>query len=90
MTQKVEKPAKAKKIQVFVGEELKTESNIYEDVIPTIHQLKDENVPEIKIVNHHHKVTHLHTKGRYDKNYRITGAEYVAPSKAVTEEAAAE
>lgn len=88
MTQKVTTPAKAKKFQVFVGAELKVESNIYEDVIATINQLKYENVPEIKIVNHHFKVTHLHSKGRYDNNYRITGAEYVAPSKIVSEAAA--
>lgn len=90
MTQKVTTPAKAKKFQVFVGEELKAESNIYEEVVPTLQTLQCENLPEIKVVNHHYKVTHLYTKGRYDKNYRITGTEYVAPSKAVTEEAAAE
>jgi hypothetical protein len=90
MTKEVKTPAKAKKIQVFVGTELKTESNIHEEVIPTIHKLQDENVPEITVVNHYHKVTHVYTKGRYDKNYRITGTEYVAPSKAVSEEAAAE
>lgn len=90
MTQKVEKPAKAKKIQVFVGTELKAESNIHEEVIPTIHKLQDENVPEITVVNHYYKVTHVFLKGRYDKNYKIKGIEYVAPSKAVTEETAAE
>ena len=90
MTKEVKTPAKAKKIQVFVGTELKAESNIHEEVIPTIHKLQDENVPEITVVNHYHKVTHVYTKGRYDKNYRITGTEYVAPSKAVSEEAAAE
>lgn len=90
MTQKVTPPAKAKKIQVFVGTELKAESNIHEEVIPTIHKLQDENVPEITVVNHYHKVTHVYSKGRYDQNYRITGTDYVAPSKAVSEEAAAE
>ena len=90
MTKEVKTPAKAKKIQVFVGAELKAESNIHEEVIPTIHKLQDENVPEITVVNHYHKVTHVYTKGRYDKNYRITGTEYVAPSKAVSEEAATE
>ena len=90
MTKEVKTPAKAKKIQVFVGTELKAESNIHEEVIPTIHKLQDENVPEITVVNHYHKVTHVYTKGRYDKNYRITGTEYVAPSKAVSEEAATE
>lgn len=90
MTQKVTTPAKAKKFQVFVGTELKAESNIYEEVIPTIHKLQDENVLEITVVNHYHKVTHVYKKDRYDQNYRITGTEYVAPSKAVSEEAAAE
>ena len=90
MTKEVKTPAKAKKIQVFVGTELKAESNIHEEVIPTIHKLQDENVPEITVVNHYHKVTHVYSKGRYDKNYRITGTDYVAPSKAVSEEAATE
>ena len=90
MTKEVKTPAKAKKIQVFVGTELKAESNIHEEVIPTIHKLQDENVPEITVVNHYHKVTHVYSKGRYDKNYRIIGAEYAAPSKAVSEEVAAE
>ena len=90
MTKEVKTPAKAKKIQVFVGTELKAESNIYEEVIPTIHKLQDENVPEFTVVNHDAKVTHVYSKGRYDKNYRITGTEYVTPSKAVSEEAATE
>jgi len=82
--------ASAKKHQVFVGTELKAESNKYEDVIPKIHELQKENVAEIKVVNHIYKVTHLYVKGRYDKNYRITKGEYAVPSKAVTEEAPAE
>ena len=90
MTKEVKTPAKAKKIQVFVGTELKAESNIHEEVIPTIHKLQDENVPEITVVNHDAKVTHVYSKGRYDKNYRIIGTDYVAPSKAVSEEAATE
>ncbi len=90
MTKEVKTPAKAKKIQVFVGTELKAESNIHEEVIPTIHKLQDENVPEFTVVNHDAKVTHVYSKGRYDKNYRIIGAEYAAPSKAVSEEVAAE
>ena len=90
MSKEVKTPAKAKKIQVFVGTELKAESNIHEEVIPTIHKLQDENVPEFTVVNHDAKVTHVYSKGRYDKNYRITGTDYVAPSKAVTEESAAE
>lgn len=90
MTQKVEKPAKAKKIQVFAGTELKAESNVYEDLIPTINELKDADLPEIKVVNHHYRVAVLYSKGRYDKNYRVQGAQYVAPAKPATEEAAAE
>lgn len=90
MTQKVEKPAKAKKIQVFAGTELKAESNVHEDLIPTINELKAADIPEIKVVNHHYKVALLYSKGRYDKNYRVHEAEYVAPSKPTTEEAAAE
>ena len=90
MTKEVKTPAKAKKIQVFVGTELKAESNIHEEVIPTIHKLQDENVPEFTVVNHDAKVTHVYSKGRYDKNYRIIGAEYAAPSKAVSEEVDAE
>ena len=90
MTQKVTPPAKAKKIQVFVGTELKAESNITEGVTSTISTLQKENVPEFTVVNHDLKVTHVYSKGRYDKNYRITGTDYVAPSKAVSEEAATE
>ena len=90
MTQKVTPPAKAKKIQVFVGTELKAESNITEGVASTISTLQKENVPEFTVVNHDLKVTHVYSKGRYDQNYRITGTEYVAPSKAVSEEAATE
>jgi len=73
--------AKPKKIQVFVGTELKAESNIHEEVIPAIHQLKDENIPEIKVVNHYHKVTLLYSKSIHEKNYKITESDYVAPSK---------
>ena len=90
MTKEVKTPAKAKKIQVFVGTELKAESNITEGVASTISTLQKENVPEFTVVNHDLKVTHVYSKGRYDKNYRITGTDYVAPSKAVSEEAAAE
>ena len=90
MTQKVTPPAKAKKIQVFVGAELKAESNITEGVASTISTLQKENVPEFTVVNHDAKVTHVYSKGRYEKNYRIIGTEYVAPSKAVSEEAATE
>lgn len=88
MTEKVKTPAKTKKVQVFVGAELKTESNAYEDVGPTLVQLQIENVPEIKVVNHNLKLTHLYIKGRYDKNYRVVEGIYDAPSKAVTEEVA--
>lgn len=80
----------AKKHQVFVGAELKAESNNYEDVIPKIHELQNDNVAEIKVVNNIYKVTRLYIKGRYDKNYRIVDTEYVAPSKGVSEETAAE
>lgn len=90
MTKEVKTPAKPKKIQVFVGEDLKAESNVYEEVVPKLQELQKENVNEIKVVNHHYKVSHLYIKGRYDKNYRIIGTDYVAPSKAVTEETAAE
>lgn len=90
MTQKVTPPAKAKKFQVFVGTELKAESNNHEDALKEVSELQKANVSEIQLVNHVAKVTHVYIKGRYDKNYRIIGAEYVAPSKAVTEEAAAE
>ena len=82
--------AKAKKFQVFVGTELKAESNNHEEALNEVSELQKENVAEIKLVNHVAKVSHLYTKGRYDKNYRITGTDYVAPSKAVTEETAAE
>lgn len=90
MTQKVEKPAKAKSIQIFVGTELKAESNDRLEALEKLAKLQNENFPEIKMVYHNAKVSHLYIKGRYDKNYRIVGTEYVAPSKAVTEEAAAE
>lgn len=90
MTKKVETTAKAKKFQVFVGTELKAESNNHEEALEKVSELQKENLSEIQLVNHVAKVTHVYSKGRYDKNYRITGTEYVAPSKAVTEEAAAE
>jgi hypothetical protein len=82
--------AKAKKFQVFVGVELKAESNNHEEALTKVSELQKENVSEIKLVNHVAKVSHLYTKGRYDKNYRITGTDYATPSKAVTEETAAE
>lgn len=85
MTQKVKTPAKAKKFQLFVGTELKAESNFYQDALKELGDLQKINFAQIKFVNHEAKVTHLYSKGRYDKNYRITGAEYVAPSKIVTE-----
>jgi hypothetical protein len=90
MTKKVETTAKAKKFQVFVGTELKAESNNHEEALEKVSELQKENLSEIQLVNHVAKVTHVYSKGRYDKNYRITGTDYVAPSKAVTEEAAAE
>lgn len=90
MTQKVTTPAKAKKFQVFVGTELKAESNNHEEALEKVSELQKENHSEIQLVNHVAKVTHVYSKGRYDKNYRITGTEYVAPSKAVTEESATE
>lgn len=90
MTQKVTTPAKAKKFQVFVGTELKAESNDRLEALGLINDLRNENVPEIKFVNHTDKVSHLYKKDRYDKNYRVVGTEYVAPSKAVTEESATE
>ena len=90
MTKEVTPTAKAKKFQVFVGTELKAESNNHEESLKEVSELQKANVSEIKLVNHVAKVTHVYTKGRYDKNYRITGTEYVAPSKAVSEEAATE
>ena len=50
MTKEVKTPAKAKKIQVFVGTELKAESNITEGVASTISTLQKENVPEFQNV----------------------------------------
>lgn len=88
MTEKVKAPAKTKKHQVFVGTELKAESNVYEEVVATLQELQKQNLPEIKVVNHHYKVTHLYKKDRYDKNYRVVAGIYDAPSKAVTEEVA--
>jgi hypothetical protein len=90
MTKEVTPTAKAKKFQVFVGKELKSQSNVYEQILPTLRQLQNDNVPEIHVVNHHFKVTHLYTKGRYERNYRVLETTYEAPSKAVSEEAAAE
>ena len=86
MAKSVQTPSKAKKHQVFVGEELKAESNVYEEVIPALQELQKENVAEIKVVDNVCKAVQIYRKGRYDKNYRITKGEYVAPSKAVTEE----
>ena len=86
MAKSVQTPSKAKKHQVFVGEELKAESNVYEEVIPALQELKKENVAEIKVVNHVSKVVQLYQKGRYDKNYRIVSGEYATPSTAVSEE----
>ena len=90
MTKEVTPTAKAKKFQVFVGTELKAESNNHEEALKEVSELQKANVSEIKLVNHVAKVTHVYSKGRYDKNYRITGADYVAPSKAVSEESTAE
>ena len=90
MTKEVAKTTNAKKFQVFAGTELKAESNKHEDALNEVAELQKNNVAEIKLVNHVAKVSHLYSKGRYDKNYRITSTDYVAPSKAVTEETAAE
>ena len=90
MTQKVTPKATAKKFQVFVGAELKAESNKHEEALTEVSELQKQNVAEIKLVNHVAKVSHLYSKGRYDKNYRITSTAYASPSKAVTEEATAE
>jgi hypothetical protein len=90
MTKEVAKTAKAKSIQIFVGTELKAESNDRLEALEKLAKLQNENFPEIKIVYHNAKVSHLYIKGRYDKNYKLKGTEYVSPSKAVSEEAAAE
>lgn len=86
MSKSVATQSKSKKHQVFVGEDLKVESNVYEEVIPTLQELQKQNIAEIKVVNHVYKVVQLYQKGRYDKNYRVVSGEYVAPSKAVSEE----
>lgn len=86
MSKTIAQKAKAKNIQIFVGTELKAESNDRLEALEALAKLQDENIPEIKMVYHGAKVSHLYTKERYDKNYRIIGTEYVAPSKAVSEE----
>lgn len=90
MTAIVAKKATAKKHQVFVGTELKKESNNPEETLQTVNELQKENVAEFQLVNHVAKVTHVYKKGRYEKNYRVTKGEYVAPSKAVSEEESVE
>lgn len=90
MTKPVAKNARAKKFQVFVGTELKAESNFQQDALKELGKLQKINYAEIKFVNHDAKISHLYKKDRYDKNYRVTGTEYVAPSKAVAEEVTAE
>jgi len=86
MTKAVTTKAKAMKHQVFVGTELKKESNNPEETLHTVNELQKENVVEFQLVNHIAKVTHVYKKGRDEKNYRVTKGEYVAPSKAVSEE----
>jgi hypothetical protein len=90
MTKEVAKTAKAKKIQVFVGKQLLAETDSSSELKEVIFSLQQDGCTEFKVFYHVQKISHLYTKGRYDKNYRITGTEYVAPSKAVSEEAAAE
>lgn len=80
-------PATAKKHQVFVGAELQSESNKYEDLTPILEKLWNENTAEIKVVNHHYKKTVIYTKGRYDKNYRTTNGIYEEASCVKTDEA---
>ena len=86
MSKAVTTKAKAMKHQVFVGTELKLESNNPEETKQAVIELQKENVAEFQLVNHVEKITHVYKKGRYDKNYRIVDGEYVAPSKAVSEE----
>lgn len=88
MTQKVKTTATAKKFQVFVGEELKAESNIHSDVLPTIIELQKENVPEFKVVYHQQKISELYFRDSNNKNYFVKNLDYVAPSQAVAEEEA--
>jgi hypothetical protein len=90
MKKEVAKTAKAKKFQVFVGKELKAESNFQQDALKELGELQKVNYAEIKMVNHEAKISHLYKKGRYDKNYRVTATQYVAPSEAVCEEVVAE
>jgi hypothetical protein len=80
---------KAKKFQVFVGADLKIESNHRTEAVSHVGALQSENVPEIKLVNHEAQVTHLYIKGRYDKNYRITKGAY-APAVVEKPQAEAE
>lgn len=88
MTSKVEKPAKTKNFQIFVGAELQEESNSYEGIIKKLYELQSQNVEEIIIVNHVSEITRLYVKERYDKNYRVKAGIYKATSKAVSEEVA--
>jgi len=86
MSKAVTTKTKAKNVQIFVGTELVAESNDRLEALEKLSNLQDENIPEIKMVYHGAKVAHLYIKDRYDKNYHIKSTDYVAPSKAVSEE----
>lgn len=68
--------AKPKKFQVFVGKELQAENNIYANVMEKVHELQDQKIPEIKLVNHVHKIAYVFTKGNSEQNYRIVDTVY--------------
>lgn len=70
------KQVKAKKVQVFVNNELTFETNKHEEALTKACELQTEKFPNIKLVNHDQKKTLLFTKGRYDKNYRVTSQPY--------------
>ena len=80
MTQKAAKPARPKKFQVFVGKELQAENNIYAEAMLKVRELQDQNVPEIKLVNHVYKIVLVFTKGNSEQNYRIVDGEYDLPT----------
>lgn len=73
---KVEKP---KKHQVFIGKELKAESNSLIEITAAIEKLQQSDHAEIKHVLHETKQVYLYQRAPHELNYRITNGTYIPP-----------
>lgn len=62
--------------QVIANGEIHYQGNESTELIESIKILKKEKVSPINEVRHHSKRVYVHTKGRYEKNYRVTAGTY--------------